>query len=377
MRYLLILILIGSFSIVNTLKAQTFTINQGVLSSDERISKVIDLVKKYIQSKDADEVKQSVWLKNELDKYDKVDLNANEFGLFWYQYYDASVLSVKHFEDSVYRTRVQFSYEDTSGVKTAFIYDFLSKQIGNDFKLINTLPYNTRNWGHKSTKYIDYVFPPEHEFNQEKADQMNNYIDSLKRIFNISEVDRITFYFTDDFDLLNRARGFTYYIREGNYTKPQGKVSGIHNIVYSGKGSELYRHEVTHLCLYPIFKNAGYLHEGIACFLSDHMGQDLDYHYRNLNDYLVQNPDLDLDTFHTFRCFDVNSNPQHVIAGLFIEIAHAYGGMRQVIRVMEAGDNYPDLNGHERYYKIIEDLYGVRQDFINEYIRKEIAERVE
>jgi len=352
-------------------------INPGVDTSDAKIKMIIETWKNYLKYTDTlGKSYTAYWNKEEQTTFKNYDFLAYEFSQNWYKRGHQNIVSVQHIEDDLFKLRVQFYYKDSLSVTLASLINFYARKIGDRYYLENAFKHRTKDWQNKAVGHITYVYPKEHFFDVDLANKMNLFIDSIALVFDIKEVQPINFIFTDSWEQTQHAKGVDFYMGEGNYWKPQGRVNGFNNWLFSGRGSEWYPHEVIHLYLYPLYKNAAQLHEGIACFLGGHLGKDLSFHYKRLYAYLLKHPEIDLSNLFDFYYMDAETNPTHVISGLFTEIAYERGGIRLVKELLATGDDFADISYKERYFKIVEAVLQIKKENYNAVIMKELKKRV-
>lgn len=207
----------------------------------------------------------------------------------WYNgsYYKPTILSIDPVNE-YFQIKTMFAYAlDTGNVEVLCTMNVYAKKENGEFKLYNSLPINSQDWKEKTTRNIQYHYPASHLFNPTLADSMNVFIDTLKAKFKIDTTYTVTFYFADDWDVIQQAKGFDYYTGMGNIPQIQGRQNGINKMVFSGAGNEWYPHELVHIYLYPEFSKAGFFHEGIASLLGGHAGKSLEWHYKRMDAYLT------------------------------------------------------------------------------------------
>ena len=355
------------------LYALDFSYNRGIDFNDPNVNEVMDTWKSYVESTDTLGISYTeFWMEEEIDQYQNYDFLSFEYGLNWYKRYNNHFLSVSYINDSSFVLRVQFTELDKENYNIIAIANyivhlrdkesFISNFLLNDLSLMET----------NETKHIKYYFKRSHKFSDSKAQRMNRFIDSISILFDIDSIPKISFIFNNSWLEIQKLKGLDYYQGEGNQPKPQGRINGKNQFLFSGRGSELYKHEIMHLLLVPKFRYAGPLHEGIACLFGDHLGKDLDFHFSRLNDYLNENPDLDLNDLFAFRYMDEYTNPIHVISALFVQEAYKRSDIVGIKNLMTAGNIYPDLNYIERYFRSIKDVLGIKRTEINTFIRNKL-----
>ena len=264
---------------------------------------------------------------------------------------------------------------DTGNAEVLCTMNVYAKKENGEFRLYNSLPIHIRDWKLQKAGNIQYYFPASHVFNPTLADSMNIFIDALKAKFEIDTTYTIAFYFADDWDVIQQAKGLDYYAGMGNVPKVQGRQNGGNKMVFSGAGNEWYPHELVHIYLYPEFPKAGFFHEGIASLLGGHSGKPLEWHYKRMDAYLTDHPEINLDSLMNFYYMDNITNPKHVFSGLLCQLALKSGGMDKLKQLLTYGETHQNDSYYETVYNAIEKVLGIKQENLNEIIRQELKKR--
>ena len=170
---------------------------------------------------------------------------------------------------------------------------------------------------------------------------------------------------SNDFDEIQRLRGFDYWIGMGGEIKPTGR-GGNNEVFCSGMG-ENYFHEPYHVLIGPHYLNQHWwTSEGMATYLGGSRGYSLEWHLKRMNTYLKSNPNINFNNMLSLRTMDEYSDYRYVIGGLIAKRIYEKGGWNLIKEFMNTG------NSDEDYYKAIEKYLGVKRADLNEYIRKQI-----
>ena len=352
-------------------------VNTGVNVQNEDIKSIIELWKNYIHSNPDGLQSSPYWNEEEKAAFKNFDFLSFEFGRQWYNrpYYKSTILSIDPV-DEYYQIKTLFAYVlDTGNIEVLCSMNVYAKKVNERFKLYNSLPIYTRDWQQQMTRNIQYHFPASHVFNPALADSMNVFIDDLKTKFKIDTTYAITFYFADDWDVIQQAKGLDYYAGMGNIPKSQGRQNGLNKMVFSGAGDEWYPHELVHIYLYPEFPKGGFFHEGIASFLGGHAGKPLEWHYKRMDTYLSKHQEINLDSLMDFYYMDNITNPKHVISGLLCQMALELGGMDKLKHLLTYGESHQSNSFNENAYNAIESVLDIKQEELNETIRQELKKR--
>jgi len=352
--------------------AQKPFINNGVDTANTEIKEVIKLWENYLMSHPDSLYDNPYWSKEEKSKYKDFDLLRTSFNPTLYMGFLPTVLSVKPV-DEFYEIKTIFSACTDSGYSNPLcVMNVYAKKEGNEDKLFNALPINTRNWNKTKVAEITYHHPSSHKFSFERANKLKSFIDTLVTVY-VLELVPIAFYLTDDFDEMQKARGLECYMGMGNLkNNPGGRTDGTNKIIYSGGGDEYYAHEIVHIYLSPLFPNCHYYFaEGIATYYGGSIGYPLEWHIQRMDLYLDQHPEIDLNDLFSFWYMDKLTNPAYVFGGLFCQMALEKGGIKKLKKLMNYGAKPED------FYTAIQKEFGIKKENLDQFLRKEIKTRAE
>ncbi len=342
-------------------------------TSNTDIAHVIQLWSNYLNSNPDSLYDNPHWLTYEKLKYKKYDfLNSVYFSPSLYYLtanYKPTVMSVLK-ADSGLIIRTLFASQADSGFSRPFcITRIMAKKQGDEFRLCNILPVNTKSWQRETVGSITFIFPPNHQFNSQLAQRMNSFVDSLTAIWNIKSFPT-EFYIANDLSEIMQIRGFDFYVGE-SYNRGTGGLTDVANrIVFGGGQDEWYPHEFVHVYINPLFPNAHhYFLEGYAALLGGSKGHDLPWHMKRMRYYLEDHRDLDLNNLLAFWHLDSYTDPQYVFGGLLCKLALEKGGMPVLKQLFSFGTEEKD------FYNAVETIFGIKQKQLNQFIRIKLAEQ--
>ncbi|MBC8984744.1 hypothetical protein H9X96_03025 [Pedobacter sp. N36a] len=269
------------------------------------------------------------------------------------------ILYIKPSKDYV-QLKTQFSWLDTAkNITTLCITNHYVKfdDKGQPY-FINPVALNSKDWKTKVVRNITYHYAPYHTFNQKKADSLQLQIKKLEKEWGLGSIP-ITYYFAATNEEIGRLRGFDYSIGMGNADKPSGISDHVDNLVYCSGWGENYFHEVVHIYLNHKYPKSP-LQEGLAVFYGGSLGQQLSWHLKRLNTYLIQHPEIDLNKLEDFWQMDNFTNPDSAIQGMLCRIAFKKGGIAGLKKMM----SYESLN------EIFQQEFGLAPDQLNTGLRK-------
>lgn len=245
-------------------------ISSRVDTTSEEIRSVIKLYEDYYRSKPDSVYDNPYWNKKEKALYKDFDfsrisifqggMDANSL----FQYFSPFVLSVEPIGEK-YQIRVLFSSATTdpkyAGSKVWCIQKLNAVKEGQSWVLENLEVEISKGWSSKKSGFIDYRFPPTHEFDVQEAGRAENFCDEIIRRFNPGYDGSFKYYITSSKDDMGLLENFDYYF-VGITT---GKAR--EGMILTAKGNEFYPHEFIHKLLPLNPKRNFVVEEGLAQFL--------------------------------------------------------------------------------------------------------------
>lgn len=245
-------------------------ISSRVDTTSEEIRSVIKLYENYYRSKPDSVYDNPYWNKKEKALYKDFDfsrisifqggMDANSL----FQYFSPFVLSVEKI-GAKYQIRVLFSSATTdpkyAGSKVWCIQKLNAVKEGQSWVLENLIVELSKGWSSKKSGFIDYRFPPTHEFDVQEAGRAGSFCDEIIRRFNPGYDGSFKYYITSSKDDMGLLENFDYYF-VGITT---GKAR--EGMILTAKGNEFYPHEFIHKLLPTNPKRNFVVEEGLAQFL--------------------------------------------------------------------------------------------------------------
>ncbi len=344
-------------------------INTGVDTSNHEIAEIIRLWKNYLNSNPDSVADNPYWLTEEKKRYAQPDLVDHTW---WSPSLYANmplnrptVLSVSQLKDG-FRIRTLFgSAVDSGYAGVGAITEIAAKKEEGVYKLCNILPYNTASWGKETVGSITFHFPPEHTFNTSLARRMNQFVDSLRGLWQFDPIP-VDYYFAGTKDSMFKALGFDYLMTEGNVARPGGYSQVRNHVILSGGSNEWYPHEFVHMYINPQFpKHHYYIGEGYATLLGGSQGHDLGWHIRRTDSWLKDHPDTDIMNLDKI---DYATSTVYVVGGLICRMAEEKGGLALIRKLMEYGTTDDD------FHRAMRDVFGVDEKDLNQFVKAKISE---
>ncbi len=251
-------------------------ISSRVDTTNRDVKKVLNLYENYINSQPDSIYDNPYWNSDEKARFKDFDFsriniyNGISSGQLL-RVYAPFVLSIEP-KNEKYQIRVLYSNSASEppyvGSKVWCIHKLNAIREKGTWKLENLLADKTRNWTIKQVSFVEYIFPSEHQFNDERANKALAFCNDILRRFNPEFNESFKFYLANGVDEMGELENFDY-IFSGATT---GKAR--EGMILSSKGDEFYPHEFIHKLL-PVNENRGYvIEEGLATFLGTKENSD-------------------------------------------------------------------------------------------------------
>lgn len=344
--------------------AQSVTYNHIVDTNDLKTKEVMKLFEAYLASSPQNKEKSPYWNTQEQLDHKHYDFLESEFQPSLYMGFPVHVLSIK-FKNDICEIKAQFSYCKDNGVPNVLaIVNYIAKKENGKFKLYNWLTYQKENWKCTTVGVVDFFYPAYHNFDYQKAQKLNDFINQTCRNFGVKPKP-FEYFLADEYDEIQNLKGIDYYLGMGGHSLPSGKSA--FDKVYCGGLGEYYPHEVFHVQIDEHFPNKHFwVSEGVATLLGGSRGKNLEWHLKRTKHYLQKHPDLDLNNMLNLSNLDSETSFHYVLGGLIAREIKTKGGWPLLKAFMSSGKTDED------YYKSIEKYLGVTQLELNSFIRKKI-----
>ena len=346
------------------LSGQTITYNHVVDSADADTKAIMTLLEKYLSSNPQNQEENPYWNAKEQQNHQNYDFLESEFQPSLYMGMPVHVLSIKFFGD-LCQIKAQFSYcQDDGRPYVLAIANYYAQKEQGTYKLYNALTINKQYWNCATVGIVDFYYPPDHTFDEAKAQKLNDFITNTCASFGVRPKP-FEYYLAADYDDIQQLKGLDYYVGMGGQLAPRGKSSD--DKVYCGGLGEYYPHEVFHVQIDEHFPNKHFwVSEGIATLLGGSRGQSLNWHIKRTNRYLQQHPEIDLSDMLELSNMDSQTAYHYVLGGLIAKKIMDKGGWSLLKSFMSSGKRDQD------YYRAIEKHLGVKRSALNGYIRGQL-----
>lgn len=222
-----------------------------------------------------------------------------------------------------------------SSTKPALTMTVYARREGTRWVLANALPFRTNTWVRETRGRVTYHVAPALRFDASRAARAAAFVDSLSGAFGIPAPERLDYYVTESVDQALEILGVVVPERfgaAGGFAKP------VNLQVFSGIPAlgEDYRHELAHVVLLPILREAStslLASEGVPTWLGGTAGRDFRGSVRHLASLLGTEPRLNLDVIvdSTGISSDIRNAGGAVLAQMLDEKGSA-GAVREFLR---------------------------------------------
>ncbi|MEX2399240.1 MAG: hypothetical protein WD423_00615, partial [Rhodothermales bacterium] len=107
-----------------------------------------------------------------------------------------------------YVIRTLYAPDDLDGFQGLYsIQRVYAKREGGAYRLFNALPEATREWRRRRLGLLEYVFPPEHRFDENRATAAAVFADSIRTVFDLKVEEPIEYYVAPNVSEMARILG--------------------------------------------------------------------------------------------------------------------------------------------------------------------------
>lgn len=349
-------------------RAQEISANIGLDTLSLERNKIVKLWSNYLKS-NPDEINNNPnWCENDKIKYKSYDLLKSEGFLSPSLYYfqlNNKILSISKTENDYI---IKSAFYDRETFDIYAITNVVATKINDIFYLTNYQPKLIKDWQTRTVGNIIYHFYPGYQFNKEKAEQANAYLNKICSVFELKP-EKINYFICRDCEDIFKVKGFDYVLSMGN-GKECGFFDKYNNIIYATAFvGENHQHEITHF-INNYFPNANeLLLTGLSAYWGEqsaHKGKPLLYSVKRVNEYLKSHPEIDLNKPNEFWKLDEETNPQYVIGAIICDIAFEKGGISILKRFLN------NSKSDEEFLLFIEKELKVKKGDLNKTIRQRI-----
>ncbi|MBF4470674.1 hypothetical protein [Flavobacterium sp. HJJ] len=375
-------LLILLFSIAVTSNGQNIVpnISARVDTSKVSVKQVYHLYKNYLNSRPDSIYQNPNWNIKEAKYYLKnkmvVDRSAGK--MFFYNN------SIKFFANDIpkilqidsiaanrYQIKTIFAAKCPDAEDEKFNPDYITKlyavrDAAGQFKLENTISYDTRKWEKYQYKFINYVIHPDCDFNKKEASKAIAFCEKTAKQFNL-KVEPFTYYILPNSDEMGKLYNFDYWM---SYLGGQ-TLTSIREI-FTTYGKESYPHEFVHM-LFPASKDnvSGcpmIITEGIATWLAGPNSKEtFEEALKGVSKTFQKQEKITLDDIMTFKIRNKFDNSiLYVTGGVICKLVYEKQGKEGIWKLYNSNK--------ENFNSVLEKQFGMSYREVETLVIKTIKE---
>ena len=343
------------------------TIHSRVDTTQKEIKEVAELWIDYLNSKPDSLYDNPHWNKAERLAYKNFDFSMP----YLYQfpsnqllgYYKPTILSVEK-EGDYYGIRTIFAADGLEGEYRKSnpwcITKLYAINENGKWKLKNALPIITENWTKKTMGKITFIYPPNHNFNEDLAKKASLFCNEIADEFLFPQWQSFDFYITNSGDELGKLLNFDFSFAGYN----TGIGLNENRMLLSGLGSEFYPHEFIHLIV-PNIDRHSLIEEGFATWKGGQGGKTFEE-----SAYILAN-EIGLDKKVTFtdvlnKKWGWQYSAFYTTGAIFFKVAYDKGGIVLVKKLLETP------NDSEKLIQTICSVFEIEKNEIDSFFRNEV-----
>lgn len=342
-------------------------IHSRVDTTQKEIKEVAVLWIDYLNSKPDSSYDNPHWNKAERLKYKNFDFSIPYLYQFpsnqLLRYYRPTILSIEK-EGDYYGIRTIFAADGLEGEYRKSnpwcITKLYAIKENGQWKLKNALPIITENWTKKTIGKITFIYPPNHNFDEDLAKKASLFCNALSEEFLFPQWRPFDFYITKSGDELGKLLNFDFSF--AGYTTGLGMNDN--RILLSGIDSEYYPHEFIHLIV-PKQDRHWIIEEGFATWKGGQGGKSFEESAKLLTNELAKN---DTVTFSDVinKKWGWQYAAFYTTGAVLCKAAFDKGGVVLVKKLLEITAN------DEKLIEAICKLFEIKKVDINSFWRKEV-----
>lgn len=343
------------------------TIHSRVDTNDFEKRKIALLWINYLNSKPDSLYDNPYWNQAEKLKYRDFDFSVP----YLYQvpsakllyYYRPTILSIEK-EGVNYGIRTIFAADELEDDYRKYnpwaIQKVYAVKENNQWRLKNALPIITSTWNRKTIGKITFIYPYQHQFNEELAKKSAQFCDQIIDEFKFPNWQPFHFYITQSGDELGKLLNFDFFAA--------GYTTGIgfndKRILLGGIGTEYYPHEFIHLIV-PKFNRHWIIEEGFATWKGGQEGKTFTESARILANELEKNEAVQFDDVLNKK-WGWQYAAFYTSGAILCKAAYDKGGVELVKKLLEV----PSTD--EQLKEGLCTLFELERSELNSFWRKEV-----
>jgi hypothetical protein len=366
---ILIILFIYCFSTGNAQELIDLPTAPRVDTTDAEVKKVYKLWQKHLSHHPDKIYDNPFWSEQQKEKWHDYDISrrwtygyelGNDMNIHDAFGLKPRVLSIEKQEN---KYAIKTLYAPNNLEKSQEIYSIQRVYAGKEngeWKLFSALPILTDDWQHKQVGDIEYIYPPNFEFDENEAQDSANFVKELTQKFNITLSEPINYYLATSFMEMAKISGLDY-AWDGN----DGRGYPKNNQVFVGTGSEKYPHELVH-AIFKDYELSTFVDEGLATYYGGMGEKSFDQLIQTVAEKISSNESLTLDKVLTGQ--RISSQIYYVSGAVLVKAAEEKGGTQAVKNFLK------QASSREGLYNAMSQVFGVQKEEANSFWRQKVQE---
>ncbi|AFM04500.1 hypothetical protein Fleli_2118 [Bernardetia litoralis DSM 6794] len=304
-----------------------FDNHRSVPPNDRNVYKAMEIWKEYISTQN-----DSLLLKTEYLTPEHLNIIKNQI---FYSYVSKSffhyqIIDYKKEEDTyLLDTHLYLLFPKDSTITTLSIYRVRLVPKDGTYKIKFMVEENMSKLTKKETEWIDYYYlPSQHNFSKEKAQQANNYCDSISTLFKLPKREKMQYF------IFPSASDLFLFWGHINYFNPGVVMLKENQGIFITHSSEFYTHEITHY-LFGKYEPNYIFSEGLASWMGN---GGLNY-YLSVKEYIDSIKEHDYEDVEIMekmlrRKYYQLVSTHYTLGALIMQEAYKKGGTELVKSIM-------------------------------------------
>lgn len=245
-----------------------YYVNYNVINkNDENIKAIIDRWQEYLKAEDQIGYNNEYWTSDN-QVCPSCIMRLIPLNNFKKGGTQNTVIGVLPVEENIWELTSLFSYNQGGMVQPHFVLKIYVKKIESEYKFINKVDYVKQKLLSSKVGNLTYYYDCDHDFNEKKAIQLNEFNNYLSNFFDTPAIDFDYFVCSSVRDI-SKLKGFEFEPSMYVPNQTGAIVDNINKIIYAGNSSEYYPHEVVHLYTKELFNYSyhTWIDEGLATML--------------------------------------------------------------------------------------------------------------
>lgn len=351
-----------------TIDEYTLTVSPIINKSDENNPRIIETLKKFLETKNTSLTENGFWLPSDFQKFiypylDIYNVENSKYGKNFYLPTLVDIISTEKPNQKIVKIAFIGHNNETKENQLKLIYNLIANISQDKILFSKYLDFSTKKWKTFNKGSLIYKISPYKTINETEVSKQQKEIKEICNFFQCKPIT-ITYYSCINPKELFEIRGFDY--NPMMYMDTTGGLADYGNIIFSGNNSEIYTHEIIHIYTNNLFPKINkFIDEGIATFISGSGKYSYEWHRNKLKKFLNENKDYNFaehtDAYERIYFENETSIPYLTSALILERTLHLYGKEKLIELLKSEKDLWETL-----------EMVGLTKENINDELRKQI-----